>query len=64
MVGGAIKLTSARYGSNSTVQLTEVHADTAADLGLSVATGTVGIDGPVPLMVWQHLVLPTYCGRN
>ncbi|HMW72023.1 MAG TPA: flagellar filament capping protein FliD, partial [Cellvibrionaceae bacterium] len=44
MSGGAIKLTSARYGSNSTVELTEVHADTAADLGLSVAKGTTGID--------------------
>lgn len=42
--GGAIKLTSARYGSNSTVEFTDVHANTAADLGLSVAKGTTGID--------------------
>lgn len=42
--GGALKLTSSRYGTNSTVDFTEVHADTAANLGLSVASGTKGID--------------------
>lgn len=42
--GGAIKLTSARYGSNSTIAFTEVHADTATNLGFSVASGTTGVD--------------------
>ncbi len=44
MSAGALQITSARYGSNSTVEFTQVQTDTAADLGLSVASGTTGVD--------------------
>jgi flagellar hook-associated protein 2 len=44
MSGGALQLTSTRYGSNSSVEFTDVHADAQAELGLSIGIGTKGID--------------------
>jgi flagellar hook-associated protein 2 len=39
-----LAITSDRYGSASTVEITAVDTTTAASLGLSVASGTVGVD--------------------
>jgi len=41
---GAFSITSNRYGSDSTVEITEVDTDTAATLGFSVSAGTDGVD--------------------
>ncbi|MCK7547025.1 flagellar filament capping protein FliD [Marinobacter koreensis] len=41
---GAIKFTSDSYGSNSNVNVTSVDTNTQAQLGLSVASGTAGVD--------------------
>ncbi len=41
---GAFTITSSRYGSDSTVEITEVDTDTAATLGLSVSAGIDGLD--------------------
>ena len=41
---GTFSITSSRYGSDSTVEITEVDTDTAATLGFSVSTGTDGVD--------------------
>ena len=38
------EITSTRYGSASKVEITSVDTNTAAELGLSVATGTDGVD--------------------
>lgn len=37
-------LTSDAYGSSSTIEITAVDTNSVADLGLSVATGTAGVD--------------------
>ncbi len=37
-------ITSAIYGSNSSVEITAVDTNSTADLGLSIATGTTGVD--------------------
>ena len=41
---GTFSITSSRYGSDSTVEITEVDTDTAATLGFSVSAGTDGVD--------------------
>lgn len=41
---GALSFTSGAYGSESNISLTAVDTNSAADLGLSVATGTLGKD--------------------
>ena len=41
---GALSFSSGKYGSESNVSITSVDTTTAADLGLSVATGTAGVD--------------------
>ncbi|MEZ0151377.1 MAG: flagellar filament capping protein FliD [Candidatus Reddybacter sp.] len=41
---GAFSITSNRYGSDSTVEITEVDTDTAATLGFSVSAGSDGVD--------------------
>lgn len=41
---GQLKFTSSSYGSNSTVAITQVDTDTLADLGLSVGSGTDGLN--------------------
>lgn len=41
---GALSFTSGAYGSESNISLTAVDTNSAADLGLSVATGTAGKD--------------------
>ncbi len=41
---GAFSITSSRYGSDSTVEITEVDTDTATTLGFSVSAGTDGVD--------------------
>jgi len=42
--GSALTITSSRYGSESTVEITSVDTTTAATLGLSAASGTAGVD--------------------
>ncbi len=42
--GSALTITSSRYGSESTVEITSVDTNTAATLGLSAASGTAGVD--------------------
>lgn len=41
---GALKFTSDSYGSSSNVNVTSVDTNTQAQLGLSVASGTAGVD--------------------
>ncbi|XKG39529.1 flagellar filament capping protein FliD [Marinobacter sp.] len=43
-VAGTLSFNSGKFGSDSNVNITAVDTNTAADLGLSVATGTAGID--------------------
>lgn len=43
-ISGKLSITSDRYGSASSVQVTSVGTTTLATLGLSVATGTAGLD--------------------
>ncbi len=39
-----LEITSARYGSDSTIEITAIDATTTAELGLSVAAGAAGVD--------------------
>ncbi|MBU2710482.1 flagellar filament capping protein FliD [Zooshikella harenae] len=39
-----LQITSTKYGSSSTIEFTQVDTNSAATLGLSVATGTAGVD--------------------
>ncbi len=41
---GTFDITSSRYGSDSSVEITEVDTDTATTLGFSVSAGTAGVD--------------------
>ena len=41
---GSFSITSSRYGSDSTVEITEVDTDTATTLGFSISPGTDGVD--------------------
>jgi len=41
---GSFDITSSRYGSDSTVEITEVDTDTATSLGFSISAGTDGVD--------------------
>lgn len=41
---GTFNITSSRYGSDSSVEVTEVDTDTASTLGFSVSAGTNGVD--------------------
>lgn len=43
-IGGALEITSSRYGSESTVEVVKTDTNTAAELGLSVGSGTAGAD--------------------
>ncbi|MCR9104335.1 MAG: flagellar filament capping protein FliD [Gammaproteobacteria bacterium] len=43
-VGGSLSITSQRYGSASSVEITAVDTTSAADFGLSVGAGTQGVD--------------------
>ncbi|MGS2724136.1 flagellar filament capping protein FliD [Porticoccus sp. GXU_MW_L64] len=42
--GSGFEITSATYGSESTVEITAVDTNTLAELGLDVATGSAGVD--------------------
>ncbi len=43
-IAGRFEFTSAKYGSTSSVDITAIDTTSSADLGLSVSSGTVGVD--------------------